>query len=94
MILGMSKLRDEWTTAFESGGATSEALAALRMPTLLMVGADTTQAARAVVEVLQGLWPNARYAEIAHAGHMAPVTHADAVNPIIEAFLLQATECS
>ena len=94
VILGMNKLRDEWPTAFESGGATSEALAALGMPTLLMVGADTTRAARAVVEVLQGIWPHARYAEIAHAGHMAPVTHADVVNPVIEEFLTQAPEPS
>ena len=90
VILGMSKLRDEWPTAFESGERPVKLWRRCGMPTLLMVGADTTRAARAVVEVLQGIWPHARYAEIAHAGHMAPVTQADVVNPVIEEFLTQA----
>ncbi len=38
------------------------------------------------------LWPHAQHAEIAHAGYMAPPTHADAVDSIIKAFLMQASE--
>jgi pimeloyl-ACP methyl ester carboxylesterase len=64
------------------------------MPILLLLETDTTLAARAVVEILRGLWPRAQYVEIAHAGHLAPITHAAVVNPIIAAFLMQATQPS
>lgn len=63
---GMSKLRNEWLTAFEVQGATLEMLAAFSMPVQLVAGSHTTPAARAVVEVLRGIWP-AAYAEIAGA---------------------------
>jgi pimeloyl-ACP methyl ester carboxylesterase len=39
------------------------------------------------MDVLRGLWPKAACAEIAGAGHMSPVTHASAVNEIIDAFV-------
>src|SRR5262249_14166303 len=94
VIHGTGKLSEELRIAFDENEATCAALAALPMPILLIVGAHTTPAARAVVDVLHGLWPQARYAEIAQAGHMAPVTHAAAVNAIIEAFLIQASGCS
>lgn len=92
VIRGTSKLRQELPCAFEDGPATCVAIAKLSMPILLIAGANTTLAARGVVDVLRRLWPQARYAEIAQAGHMAPVTHADLVNPIIEAFITQASE--
>jgi pimeloyl-ACP methyl ester carboxylesterase len=93
-IRAARKLRAEWLIAFEDSGATRAALAALTMPILLIVGAETTPAARGVVEILHGLWPHAHYAEIESAGHMAPVTQADAVNAIIEAFITQASKGS
>ncbi len=88
---GMAKLRAEWPSAFEAGGATLEALSALAIPILLIAGGDTTAAAGGVIEILRGIWPEARHGEIAGAGHMAPVSHADPVNPIIENFLETAT---
>lgn len=84
-------LRDELLIPSEDFDAASAALAALAIPILLIVGAQTTPAARAVVDVLHGHWPQARIALIAQAGHMAPVTHADAVNSIVEAFIVQAS---
>jgi pimeloyl-ACP methyl ester carboxylesterase len=57
----------------------------------LIGGSRTTPAARAVMDVLRGLWPRAAYAEIEDAGHMGPVTHADTVNEIIDTFIGRVT---
>ena len=83
----MPKLRDEWPESFAPWGATIEALSALRMPILLVSGANTTTPARAVTAILRRLWPTASHVEIAGAGHMSPLTHADQVNARIETFL-------
>jgi pimeloyl-ACP methyl ester carboxylesterase len=83
----IAKLPVEWPTAFEPYGATVEALSGFVMPIQLIGGSRTTPAARGVIDVLRGLWPRAAYAEIEGAGHMAPVTHADTVNEIIDTFI-------
>ena len=57
--------------------------AQIKVPTLLERGTATTQAAREVVEVLADILPNSRLVEIKGAGHMAPLTHAEAVNAAI-----------
>lgn len=87
----IAKLPVEWPTGFEPYGATVEALSGLKMPIQLIGGSRTTPAARAVIDVLRGLWPRAPYAEIEGAGHMGPLTHADAVNEIIDAFIGRVT---
>jgi pimeloyl-ACP methyl ester carboxylesterase len=91
VMAGMSKVHDEWLTAFEAQGATLEALAALSMPIQLVAGSTTTRAARDVLDVLRGIWPGAGYAEIPGAGHMSPLTHTTRVNDIAERFLDQTT---
>lgn len=87
VIRGMAKLSQEWDWAFMPCGATVERLADLRFPIQLIAGEKTTSAAAAVMEILQVMWPTARYTEIDNAGHMSPVSHASLVNPIIEAFV-------
>jgi pimeloyl-ACP methyl ester carboxylesterase len=84
---GVAKLRVEWPTGFEERGASVQALSALSMPIQLIAGTETTSAARAVVDVLRGIWPEAKFAEITGADHMAPITHAQRVNEVIENFL-------
>ena len=90
----MAKLCVEWPAAFEPYGATAEALSALEMPVQLIAGSRTTPAARAVMEELRSLCPRAAYAEIEGAGHMGPVTHAEAVNEIIDTFVGSAASTS
>ena len=84
---GMAKVRFEWGAAFDPRGATIAQLSALPFPIQLIAGAKTTAAAAGVTHLLKEIWPNARYAEIEGAGHMAPITHASLVNPIIEEFI-------
>jgi pimeloyl-ACP methyl ester carboxylesterase len=87
----MAKLALEWPGGFEPFGATLEALSALQMPIQLIAGSRTTASARGVMDVLRALWPSAAYAQIEGAGHMAPVTHAAAVNEVIDTFIGGAT---
>jgi pimeloyl-ACP methyl ester carboxylesterase len=84
---GMAKLSVEWPAAFEPYGATAEAVSALEMRLQLIAGSRTTLAARAVMQELRSLCPWAAYAEIEGAGHIGPVTHAEAVNEIIDTFI-------
>jgi pimeloyl-ACP methyl ester carboxylesterase len=59
------------------------AYAAIRAPTLLLTGERTPAAERRVVQRLASAIPDARIVEIANAGHMGPITHADVVNEAI-----------
>jgi pimeloyl-ACP methyl ester carboxylesterase len=61
----------------------------LRTPTLLVRGTLTTLAARRVVERLAAALPQRDFVEIEGAGHMAPLSHPDAVNAAIESHLAQ-----
>lgn len=54
---------------------------------MLISGAKTTTPARGVTAILRQVWPTASHVEIAGAGHMSPITHADQVNASIERFL-------
>ena len=83
----MDKLCHEWRGALVASGATTDALAGLDVPIQLIEGSETTAAAAGVVDILKQIWPAARTVTIAGAGHMLPITHADAVNAEIESFL-------
>ncbi len=61
----------------------ASAYATLRIPTLVMRGQHAPVPTRAIAERLPMLLPAARLAVVAGAGHMGPVTHADAVNAAI-----------
>jgi pimeloyl-ACP methyl ester carboxylesterase len=56
-------------------------------PTLLLGGAKSPPAVRRVVALLGEAFPDARVEVLADAGHMGPLTHAEAVNAAIEGHL-------
>ena len=62
-------------------------LAALDMPWLVMSGRLSPQPAQDQCEIVAGSTPRARLHHFAALGHMGPVTHAPAVNAVIEQFL-------
>jgi pimeloyl-ACP methyl ester carboxylesterase len=78
--------KPEWHSAFHEP-TPLEAFKAIGVPTLLMTGTASTAAARAVARLVAGVLPNLRVEEIEGAGHMAPVTHPQRVNPLIDRFL-------
>lgn len=64
-------------------------LAALRMPVLLMKGAQTRASAARVAELLQAALPRAKTLTLSAAGHMGPLTHSSAVVGEMQAHLQQ-----
>lgn len=62
----------------------------VRAPVTLLTGENSPRSAREVVAVLAAALPGATAVTIPGAGHMAPLTHADAVNAAIAAALERA----
>jgi pimeloyl-ACP methyl ester carboxylesterase/uncharacterized protein YjiS (DUF1127 family) len=58
-------------------------LRAIVCPTLVIRGERSPAPARRVAELLAAAIPGAAFVEIPRAGHMAPLTHAEAVDPIV-----------
>jgi pimeloyl-ACP methyl ester carboxylesterase len=75
----MPKIAAEWAMAMR-GDTPAGTYARLRMPMLLLRGARTTHAALRLSELFRAMFPHAQFHEIPGAGHMAPLTHAEAVN--------------
>lgn len=70
--------REPWPAAWS---------ARTEMPMLLMTGSDTTTAARVIHTLLRIRLPHAAHETLPGMGHMGPITHAEAVNARIAAFL-------
>jgi pimeloyl-ACP methyl ester carboxylesterase len=54
------------------------------VPTLLVVGSRTRKPARAVIEVLESVMPQAKLTTLAGAGHMSPFTHKEEINLLVQ----------
>ena len=74
-------------TALIGDDARASDLARLSMPWLVMSGRRSPQPAQDLCEIVAGSLPFARLHHFAALGHMGPVTHAPAVNTVIEQFL-------
>jgi len=83
-------VKPEWHALFQEA-TPLEAFAQLNIPTLLLTGTRSKASALAVARLLAKVLPRARREEIEGAGHMAPVTHPELINPFIERFL-EATQ--
>jgi pimeloyl-ACP methyl ester carboxylesterase len=59
----------------------------LALPTLLVQGTRTPRPTRRICELLASVLPHVEHALVEGAGHMAPLTHRDAVNVLIERHL-------
>ncbi len=66
--------------------------AGLGVPTTLLMGSETKKTCRRVVELLGSKLPHANLVSIQGAGHMAPLTHPDAVNAAIEGHIAQNSD--
>ena len=76
----------EWHAAFNEP-TPLEALRAIDVPVLLLTGSASTAAAGAAARLVGRVLPRARVQQIEGVGHMAPLTHPERVNPLIEQFL-------
>jgi pimeloyl-ACP methyl ester carboxylesterase len=86
LAAAMRSVKPEWHAAF-CEPTPLNAFAAVDVPTLFLTGTRSKASARAVARLLTAVLPRVRVEEIEGAGHMAPLTHPDLVNPLIERFL-------
>lgn len=82
-----------WWHALREERTTLESLGSLTMPVLLMVGRRSRLSALSVAELLAPALPGVRLVSFDDLGHMAPLTHAERVNAVIEGFLIARTAC-
>jgi pimeloyl-ACP methyl ester carboxylesterase len=76
-----------WAHALMTEPSGVAALRALDMPVLLMSGRRSTASAHAVARIVAASLPRVTRVEFDGLGHMGPITHPDAVNAAIQAFL-------
>lgn len=76
-----------WSHALFTEPTVAEAFAALDVPVLYMLGDESPESAHAVARVLLQVLRRVEVVRFPRVGHMAPVTHSDAVNAQIVRFL-------
>jgi len=86
----MRTVSSEWSAIFAETTPLA-AYASLDLPTLYVVGGKSPASTRAVARLLTHVLPDVSTAELAEAGHMAPITHPDLVSAAIEAHIAQIT---
>jgi len=74
-------------TAIDADGAAADDYTTIATPVLVMCGTKSPAVARMVCDVLTGAMPKAAIANIATAGHMAPVQQPDLVAGAVRHFL-------
>jgi pimeloyl-ACP methyl ester carboxylesterase len=82
-----------WAHALFTEPTSLEQFRGLQMPVLSLTGARSTQAAHGVARRLEKVLPNVTHIELP-LGHMGPVTDADVVNQVIEAFVVGLSGCA
>ena len=90
-IIDAARLVDHWRHALCESPLRAEDFKALDVPVFYGIGAQTRPSARRVAELLTAALPQVSVQTFADAGHMGPITHADAVNAAVDDFLRQAS---
>jgi pimeloyl-ACP methyl ester carboxylesterase len=86
------KVAAEFGALMAAGPATQE-LRKLDIPVRLLCGTNTRSSARRISELLAEIVPGVEYCRLDGMAHMAPVTNADDVNPlIVDHILANATD--
>lgn len=79
-----------WSHALFTESTPAEVFARLGIPILYMLGGASPESAHAVARALLPVLPSVRVVEFPGLGHMAPVTHPEAINAEIAKFLSEA----
>jgi pimeloyl-ACP methyl ester carboxylesterase len=82
----MRAVKGEWQATFMDPTPLS-AFAALDVPVLYITGSESPASSRGVARLLTRTLPRVTVVEIEGVGHMAPVTHPERVNALIESHL-------
>lgn len=87
VVRTMPYVAEVWHTMFREAAGPTMPYESLTAPVLLLRGTATTRGAAATTAVAHRVLPGARLVEVPGAGHMLPLTHAEAVTGAIEAHL-------
>ena len=79
----MSTVKAEWDAVFREPTPLS-AFADLDVPVLYLTGSESPASGREVARLLTKVLPRVTVIEVEGVGHMAPVTHPDRINALIE----------
>jgi pimeloyl-ACP methyl ester carboxylesterase len=90
LVRAMPKVRYDFRAIFGDAARAAD-LGTLCVPTCLIAGRASPACAHRVIATLAGALPVLEMHWVA-AGHMAPVTHAELVNPLFEAFIRRADD--
>jgi pimeloyl-ACP methyl ester carboxylesterase len=90
LAAAMGTVKAEWEAAFREPAPLS-AFAELDTPVLYLTGSDSPASARGVARLLIRTLPRVTAIEVDGVGHMAPVTHPDRINALIERHLENTT---
>ena len=82
----MQQVKAEWHAVFMESTPLS-AVAALDVPVLYLTGAESPSSSLEVARLLTKTLPQVTAVEVKGAGHMAPLTHPERVNALIEDFV-------
>jgi pimeloyl-ACP methyl ester carboxylesterase len=82
----MPHVKDQWHALFMEP-APLAAFGALDVPVLYLIGTESPSSTLEVARLLVKTLPRVTVAEVEGAGHMAPLTHPERVNGLIEDFL-------
>ena len=77
----------EWDAVMDDTTSVEEWAAALPLETLLVFDPAGVAPTREIAAILRRSCPGWTFAEVPGAGHMAPITHPDLVNPLVCSFL-------
>ena len=86
IVQSVTKVR-RWGHASFNEPTPVAAFQALKMPILYMLGEKSPESAHAVAKRLIPVLPNVKTITFAGLGHMAPITHPEAINNAIASFL-------
>lgn len=78
-----------WTHALTRDPTPLDSFRRLDVPVLYLVGERSPLSSRGVARLLISALPRVELVELKGLGHMAPLTHPDQVNPLIEDFLVR-----
>lgn len=76
--------------ALRHAGTSASGLAGLRMPVRIFCGDQTRDSARRVAEIFAAAAPGISLQMLHGHSHMAPITHADVINPLIVGHILES----
>jgi pimeloyl-ACP methyl ester carboxylesterase len=82
----MGLLRRRWDALFRDPVLLSD-VASIDIPILYLTAEKSNVPTRELGQLLIGALPRVRAIEVESLGHMAPLSHPDRVNPLMEAFL-------